>query len=497
MRCGSSPGHLPVGVGHRVGRSRSGPSHGQQIRRDLWARRPRSLETERPLVSSARMDRPGPARGRHRPGAGHGRGAEGRQRPPRHRDEPGARGVPALPAGDAARPRRSRLGRAGTGSCCRAGTPASPCTSSSTSPATASSWTTSRRCAPGAAGPRATRSTATPPASRPPPARSARASATRSAWRWRPAASAACSTPTPPRARAPSTTTSTCIASDGDLEEGVSAEASSLAGHQQLGNLIADLRRQPDLHRGRHRRSRSARTSSARYERLRLARAGRRLDQRRHRATSRTSRRCGEAIAGGQRGHRPAELHQPAHDHRLAGARTRRTPARPTAPRSAPTRSRPPRRSSASTPAQTFEVARRGARAHPRRWSTAAAPPRPSGRSASTPGRRGQPRARRRCSTGCAPAPCPPAGTTRCRRSTADAKGVATRKASGEVLSALAPVLPELWGGSADLAESNNTTLKGEPSFIPEEHSDQGVHRATATAASCTSASASTPWARS
>ena len=50
-----------------------------------------------------------------------------------------------------------------------------------------------------------------------------------------------------------------------------------------------------------------------------------------------------------------------------------------------------------------------------------------------------------------------------------DAKGMATRKASGEVLSALAPVLPELWGGSADLAESNLTTMKGEPSFIPEE----------------------------
>ena len=32
------------------------------------------------------------------------------------------------------------------------------------------------------------------------------------------------------------------------------------------------------------------------------------------------------------------------------------------------------------------------------------------------------------------------------------------------------PVLPELWGGSADLAESNNTTPKGEPSFIPTEH---------------------------
>jgi transketolase len=52
----------------------------------------------------------------------------------------------------------------------------------------------------------------------------------------------------------------------------------------------------------------------------------------------------------------------------------------------------------------------------------------------------------------------------------ADAKGMATRKASGEVLQAIAPLLPELWGGSADLAESNNTTIAGEPSFVPPEH---------------------------
>ncbi len=49
-----------------------------------------------------------------------------------------------------------------------------------------------------------------------------------------------------------------------------------------------------------------------------------------------------------------------------------------------------------------------------------------------------------------------------------DAKGVATRKASGEVLKALADVLPELWGGSADLAESNNTTMEGANSFGPK-----------------------------
>ena len=53
----------------------------------------------------------------------------------------------------------------------------------------------------------------------------------------------------------------------------------------------------------------------------------------------------------------------------------------------------------------------------------------------------------------------------------ADPKGMATRKASGEVLNAITPVLPEIWGGSADLAESNNTTIEGEPSFAPPEYS--------------------------
>ncbi|OKL53717.1 transketolase [Bowdeniella nasicola] len=50
---------------------------------------------------------------------------------------------------------------------------------------------------------------------------------------------------------------------------------------------------------------------------------------------------------------------------------------------------------------------------------------------------------------------------------------LATRAASGEVLAALAAPLPELWGGSADLAGSNNTTMKGEPSFLPEHRSSE------------------------
>ena len=52
-----------------------------------------------------------------------------------------------------------------------------------------------------------------------------------------------------------------------------------------------------------------------------------------------------------------------------------------------------------------------------------------------------------------------------------DAEKMSTRKASGEVLNKLASQLPELWGGSADLAGSNNTTMKGEPSFLPAERS--------------------------
>ena len=46
-------------------------------------------------------------------------------------------------------------------------------------------------------------------------------------------------------------------------------------------------------------------------------------------------------------------------------------------------------------------------------------------------------------------------------------KDVATRAASGKIISAIASVLPEFWGGSADLAGSNNTTIDGSKSFLP------------------------------
>lgn len=54
-----------------------------------------------------------------------------------------------------------------------------------------------------------------------------------------------------------------------------------------------------------------------------------------------------------------------------------------------------------------------------------------------------------------------------------EGKSLATRAASGKVINALAPLVPELWGGSADLAGSNKTMMDGEPSFFPQERSSE------------------------
>ena len=58
----------------------------------------------------------------------------------------------------------------------------------------------------------------------------------------------------------------------------------------------------------------------------------------------------------------------------------------------------------------------------------------------------------------------------------APGKDVATRAASGEVINAIAAVLPEFWGGSADLAGSNNTSIKGGGSFLPTSSSIDGAN---------------------
>ena len=58
----------------------------------------------------------------------------------------------------------------------------------------------------------------------------------------------------------------------------------------------------------------------------------------------------------------------------------------------------------------------------------------------------------------------------------ADAKGMATRAASGKVINALAPKLPELLGGSADLAPSNNTKIDGTPAFQKDSYAGRNFH---------------------
>ena len=58
----------------------------------------------------------------------------------------------------------------------------------------------------------------------------------------------------------------------------------------------------------------------------------------------------------------------------------------------------------------------------------------------------------------------------------ADEKGMATRISSGKVLNVLAGKLPELTGGSADLAPSNKTWIDGEPSFQPESRQARNMH---------------------
>jgi transketolase len=58
----------------------------------------------------------------------------------------------------------------------------------------------------------------------------------------------------------------------------------------------------------------------------------------------------------------------------------------------------------------------------------------------------------------------------------ADPKGMATRAASGKVINALAPALPELIGGSADLAPSNNTKIEGSPAFQKDSRAGRNFH---------------------
>ena len=251
----------------------------------------------------------------------------------------------------------------------------------------------------------------------------------------------------------------------------MSAEASVDRRRPAARQPHADLRRQPDLDRGRHRhRARRGRRRALRG--LRLARADRRLDPRRRRRTPRTSPRSttrsakAEAVTD-----RPSFIvlrtiiawPAPERPEHRQGA---------TAPPSATTRSRPPRRCSASTPTQTFEVpadvlahtreavdARQGGagrvgRGASRHWTTEAV------------------RRRGALRPDADPHPARRLGRRRCRRSRPTPKGVATRKASGKVINAIAAGAARAVGRLGRPRRAPTTPpSRASPSFLPEDRS--------------------------
>ena len=256
-----------------------------------------------------------------------------------------------------------------------------------------------------------------------------------------------------------------CFASDGDLEEGVSGEASSHRRHAAARQPDADLRRQPHLDRGRHRH--------------RLHRG------RRARATRPTAGTCsastGPTAAGLRRGRpalyealeaagrdRPAVVHRAAHDHRLAraeqaehrqgarlGARRRRGRRHQEGPGLRPGADL---RGAADVLEHTREVVD--------------ARPGGAGRLAdrrSTPGQ-AQPRAAPRCSTGCRRRTLPEGWADALPTFEADEKGIATREASGEVLDGASPRCCPSCGAARPTSPSPTTPRsKGAPSFLPAD----------------------------
>jgi transketolase len=248
-----------------------------------------------------------------------------------------------------------------------------------------------------------------------------------------------------------------CFASDGDMEEGISGEASSLAGHQQLGNLVLlyddnhisiegdtkvalseDVAARYEAYGWHTLHVPDVNDVQAMYAAFEAARA----------ETERPTLISVRTIIGW-----PAPTLQntgKAHGAALGAEEVAKTKEilgfDPEASFYCPD----------DVLAHTRQVVDRGRAAH-KAWqedfdSWAAANPERATELKRISERR------------------PPAGWDAKLPDFAGKDKLSTRKASGACINAIAPVMPELWGGSADLAESNNTEIEGAESFLPEAH---------------------------
>ena len=257
------------------------------------------------------------------------------------------------------------------------------------------------------------------------------------------------------------------IASDGDLMEGVAAEACSLAGHLGLGKLIVLYDSNAVTLSGTT--SLTSPRTWARDSRVRMARA--RVDDGNDLAA------VDKALEGARQvGDRPSLIiartilgyGAPHKQGTFARARQSAGAGRGEGREgSARLAAWSPRSSCRTSRASNFARRASGARAGSR-----------SGTVAFAAYADGISRARGRDSRDGCGAICRPAGTPACRRSPPTPKGVATRKASEAVMQALAPKLPELVGGSADLNPSTFTWLKQQGDFEAPTRSEDGVQGA-------------------
>ncbi|MEU5295976.1 transketolase [Streptomyces umbrinus] len=265
--------------------------------------------------------------------------------------------------------------------------------------------------------------------------------------------------PEAPEGESPFDHTVWAIVSDGDLEEGISAEASSLAGHQKLGNLVFVY---DDNHISIEGDTATAFSEDVlkRYEaygwhvqRIEPALGGDIVPHALHEALTAAKAETGRPSIIAMRTiiawpAPNAQNTEASHGSALGADEIAAT-----------------KRLLGFDPEQTFEVADE-VLAHARRALDRGAEAHAAWNKQLAEWRTAQP-ARAKLFDRIVAGQLPEGWESALPKFEAGTS-VATRAASGKVLQALGDVLPELWGGSADLAGSNNTTIDKTSSFLPK-----------------------------